>query len=616
MRLLCLSLFFAFFGACAAPTKRVAPPGWDTRSTIQLQVEQHLLATVQVRGEAVRFTLAERMAKHRVPGVSIAVFADYEIVWAAGYGVADVDTGDPVRDTTLFQAGSISKSVNALAVMLVAADGKLDLDAPINDALLSWKLPDNELTRASPVTLRRLLSHNAGTTVHGFPGYASGTAVPTLAQVLDGTPPANTPAVRVDVAPGSLVRYSGGGTTITQLALVDTLTASYPAILEQRVLAPLGMAHSTYEQSLPPQRLAQAAAGHHRDGGVVPGKRHVYPEMAAAGLWTTPSDLAKFFAEVALARAGRSRHVSRAIAEAMTTAIDSESGVGLGVFMFERNSAALFGHSGADEGFQANATASLADGYGVVVMFNSDNGYLIRPEIERTVFAAMGWPAADPPIVRVALTPARRNRLLGSFRRESGAPLSIIATATGMMLLRPFRDPVELVPVSADCLVRIDDGLRYTFTTSDTIEISEGGRKVASSLRLPPSTKSPLFDLANGSFDQAVIAWKDLLGRDPASPLASEEMHVEYGFELMSEDRVDGALVVMRATVEVFPDSAEAWAVLGLALAANGDDPAAIAAFERGLGRLDAYAKIPAEGKAAWRAEVESELAKARGRMK
>src|SRR5690606_32921046 len=134
----------------------------------------------------------------------------------------------------------------------------------------SWKLPDNELTRGSPVTLRRLLGHNAGTTLHGFPGYASGTPLPTLVQVLDGTPPANSQAIRVDIAPGSIVRYSGGGTTITQLALVDTLGAPYPAILKQLVLAPLGMGHSTYEQPLPPKRLAHAAAGHHQNGEPVP----------------------------------------------------------------------------------------------------------------------------------------------------------------------------------------------------------------------------------------------------------------------------------------------------------------------------------------------------------
>jgi len=373
-----------------------------------------------------------------------------------------------------------------------------------------------------------------------------------------------------------------------------------------------------YEQPLPAHRLVHAAAGHHPDGSVVPGKRHVYPEMAAASLWATPTDLARFFAEIALARANRSKHVSHAIAEAMTTAVDTDSGAGLGVFMWKRNGAALFGHGGADEGFQANATASLEGGYGIVVMANSGNGFRLFPELERTVFAAMGWPAADPPIVRVALDSVQRDRLLGSFRLENGVPFSITATPDGLALSRPFLDPLELVPVSADRLVRIDNGQRYTFTTSDALELSDAERKVGSALRLPASAKPPLFDLADGGFEEAVAAWQDLLRREPASPLATEELHVRYASELMSEGRVDGALVVLRAAVAVFPDSWDAVAVLAIALAANGDDVAAIASFERALGKLNANPQIPAALKAGWRTELQGELAKVRvrGRLK
>src|SRR6185369_10815280 len=159
-----------------------------------------------------------------------------------------------------------------------------------------------------------------GTTVHGFPGYPAGTPLPTLPQVLDGQPPANSPPVRVDLTPGARFRYSGGGITIMQQALIDRLGRPFPDILHDSVLAPLGMSHSTYEQPLPPARVASAAAGHDPEGNVIEGKRNVYPEMAAAGLWTTPTDLARFFLELQLARAGRSQHVSRDIAMKMTTA--------------------------------------------------------------------------------------------------------------------------------------------------------------------------------------------------------------------------------------------------------------------------------------------------------
>jgi CubicO group peptidase (beta-lactamase class C family) len=170
------------------------------------RVESGLLPSVLVKGEPRRWTLAAHMREYRIPAVSIAVINNYRVEWARAYGMADVSTAAPATVDTLFQAGSISKPVAAMAALLAVAHGSFALDAPINDALTTWKLPDNELTRAAPVTLRRLLSHTAGTTVHGFPGYAAGAPLPTLSQVLDGQPPANTPPVRVDLAPATKFR--------------------------------------------------------------------------------------------------------------------------------------------------------------------------------------------------------------------------------------------------------------------------------------------------------------------------------------------------------------------------------------------------------------------------
>lgn len=151
----------------------------------------------------------------------------------------EMGQSDVVTLDTLFQAGSISKPVTAMAALHFVEAGRWSLDDPINDRLVSWKLPVNDLQKDQPVTLRRLLSHNAGTTVHGFPGYAAGTPVPTVVQVLNGEPPANTAPVRVDLVPGSKVRYSGGGTTIVQLMMTDQLKKPFPEILAETVLRPL-----------------------------------------------------------------------------------------------------------------------------------------------------------------------------------------------------------------------------------------------------------------------------------------------------------------------------------------------------------------------------------------
>src|SRR5687768_14358359 len=256
-------------------------------------VEQGLLPAVLIKGDP-SWSIVDRMKFHKVPALSIAVIKDFKIEWARAYGVKDLESNEPATTETLFQAGSISKSVNAMVAMKKVEQGRISLDEDINSKLISWKLPDNEFTVKKKVTLRNLLSHTAGTTVHGFPGYAITEKVPTLQQVLDGATPANTAPVRVDLEPGTRFRYSGGGTTISQLAIIDIEKKPYPDVARETVLAPLGMSNSTYSQPLPTDWRKKAATGYRANGSEVKGKIHIYPEMAAAGLWTTPTDLAKF----------------------------------------------------------------------------------------------------------------------------------------------------------------------------------------------------------------------------------------------------------------------------------------------------------------------------------
>jgi CubicO group peptidase (beta-lactamase class C family) len=348
------------------------------------------------------------MELYKVPGLSIAVFDKHALVWAKAYGVKQAGSQDPVTPDTLFQAASISKPVTALAALYHAEARKWSLDANINDSLVSWKLPENEHTKTEKVTLRRLLSHSAGTTVHGFPGYAVTVPRPTVEQVLDGVKPANTAPVRVDIVPGTKTRYSGGGTTIVQLMLMNQLKKDFPQIMRETVLAPLGLKHSTYEQPLPPALASMAASGTRSNGASVEGQWHVYPEMGAAGLWTTPSDLARIAIEVSKARAGRSaRVVSHAMAKQVLT--KQSEGFGLG---FQLGDGDRFGHSGSNEGFQCNLVAFSGSGSGVAIMTNSDNGYLLMDRLIASVAAEYGWksyvPRPDEPFIQVDLYERRK----------------------------------------------------------------------------------------------------------------------------------------------------------------------------------------------------------------
>ena len=245
------------------------------------------------------FTLQEVMDKYHVPGLSIAVIRDFAIHWAKGYGIADVSTGGPVENDTLFQAASISKPVSAMAVLKAVEEGKFSLDDDINKILKSWQLPVDSFTADGPVTPRALLSHTSGTgDGFGFPGYHPSAPLPTTIQILDGQSPSNVGAVRMERAPLSGMKYSGGGVTIMELALVDAMGKPFPQILEEWVLGPIGMTESAYEQPLGPKRDAKAARAHDGDGKAMDAKWHVYPELEAAGLWTTSVDLAKLAIEV------------------------------------------------------------------------------------------------------------------------------------------------------------------------------------------------------------------------------------------------------------------------------------------------------------------------------
>lgn len=380
------------------------PRDFSTSATIQnkssvveriARVESGLLPAVILKDQSATMTLAERMRYYKVPGVSVAVINEGKIEWAKGYGVTEVDGSTPVTADTMFQAASISKPVAAMGMLALVEKGLLSLDEDVNSKLKSWKVPDNDFTKEQKVTLRRLASHSAGLTVHGFRGYAAGEAVPTTVQVLDGEKPANSAAVRVNVLPGSLWRYSGGGITVMQLLMTESTGKSFPALMQEVVLGKIGMKNSTYEQPLPADRILKAAMGHRANGEIVKGKFHTYPEMAAAGLWTTPTDLAKFAIEIQQSKAGKSNKVlSQAMIAQMLTKQSGDYGLGIG--LGGEGNKASFSHGGSNEGFKCNLFAYSETGQGAVIMTNGDSGSQLAAEILRGIAREYGWPDFKP----------------------------------------------------------------------------------------------------------------------------------------------------------------------------------------------------------------------------
>ena len=345
------------------------------------------------------------MKKRQIPGLSLAIIQDGKIAKATGYGTTEAGGKTPVTPSTLFQAGSISKSVAALGALYLVEKGKLSLDEDVNTRLTSWKVPENDFTRQRKVTLRLLLSHTAGLTVHGFPGYAIGEQIPSVVQVLNGEKPANTAPVRVDLLPGSRWRYSGGGFTVMQQLVVDVTRKPYPEFMKEVVLAPLGMESSSFEQPLSKNLARLTATGHDPDRTQVKGRWHVYPEMAAAGLWTTASDLARFAIGIQQSRAGKANPViSVSMTAQMLTNVNSNYGLGVGV---ESSGDKLrFSHGGRDAGFDAMYIAYAATGQGAAIMLNVNDNSRSVSRILQAIAREYHWP--DYPLPTVATRPAAK----------------------------------------------------------------------------------------------------------------------------------------------------------------------------------------------------------------
>ncbi len=455
--------------SCNPPAEYVE----ETHEANISNIENALQPMLQINGEEVpTFNIADRMRHYKVEAVSLAVVIDGQLAWARAYGTADRELSKAVNTETLFLAGSVSKPVAALGALQMAEQGVFGLDDNVNDHLTSWQVPDNEFTETEKVSIRRILNHTAGLTVWGFPGYDKGDTVPTTVQVLDGE--GNTDPIRVYKEPGESWGYSGGGYTIMQLMMRDKEGKEFAALMQERVLDPIGMTASTYANPLPEEFHAIAATGYRDNGDEVEGKWPIYPEMAAAGLWTTPSQLAKYIIAVNETHDGtRGDIISTDLASDMLTPGMNNHGLGPVI----SGDSLRWGHGGADEGFRTQLTSWFEGNHGIVIMVNSDNGAIMR-ELLRAIANEYGWPGIEPTVKEViSLSEEVGAELAGSWDLGEVGVVNVEYKDGQLITTADFIDtPMTFAAENDSLFFHLDGGMQMRFTrTSGELQMKVQG---------------------------------------------------------------------------------------------------------------------------------------------
>ncbi len=580
--------FLLLFGLCCF----VGGPASAQRPNPRIaEVENSLMPYVPVVGLK-GYNLTERMKFYRVPGVSIAVIHDYKIEWTKAYGLADTLTRRPVTTETLFSAGSISKLVAAVAALKLVDEGKMALDQPINNYLKSWKLAENDLTRKTPVTLRMLLSHRGGTSQSAYFGFTPDKKpLPSVVDILSGKPGTESRPVVVNSEPNKEFRYSGGGYLVAQQAMVDVTGQEIASFTEKAIFQKLGLTRTTFAQPLP-ERLAANAAWAYSGNAWFKGVPYVYPQQAAAGLYATPTDLARLLIDLQNSLRGKPGLLSPASVRAMVTPLARVSDgfyredIGAGAFLLQqaKNSAdrgVYFGHNGVNAGFLADAWGSVAGGNGVVIMLNDDGGASeLSKEIRRAVAKVYGWTDFLPqPLVTRALPDSLLDAYVGRYQRGADEVVSI--RRNGKWLIENVNNGGDIlcVPVAPDTIALTDYTAKAYFSRGasgkvDSLRLEWDQRPWS---RLSEGQYLPNELLRMGRVAEAVEGYRRLNLNE------SQLTYMAYEFINRRPANLPAAEGILGLAKEKFPASSMVYARYGELYEKRGQRAAAIDAYQTAL---------------------------------
>ena len=268
--------------------------------------------------------------------------------------------------------------------------GIFDIDNDISEYLIGYEVPTYDGNKHK-ITLRQLLSHHAGLNLHGFAGYQQGQRIPTVEQILRGAFPSNHLKLKMIKNPETGFQYSGGGYILAQKIVTDVCNREFNDVMNDLVLSPFSMMYSTFSQPLPIERINEIAFGYSPHSLQLHGGYCIMPELSAAGLWTTPSDLARFGIEFMKALKNESDALKKDTAELMVTEAYDNSPYGIGFRVIKGEKGLSFGHNGSNFGYLSNMEFFPDNGSGMVVMLNSSIGMDVGIEVSNAIKETYNW---------------------------------------------------------------------------------------------------------------------------------------------------------------------------------------------------------------------------------
>lgn len=555
------------------------------------QVENNLIPFVPVK-DFKGWNILDRMKYYGVPGVSIAVIKDYKIDWAKGYGFADTIQKIPVTTETMFSAGSISKFLMAITALKMVENGQMELDRPINNYLTSWKIAENEFTQKTPVTLRMLLSHSSGTSQSSYFGFTPNEPLPSIVEILSGAKIAGTRGVVVNSEPNKEFRYSGGGSMIAQMALMDVSKLSFANLTKEVLFDKLGMANSTFEQPVPLKYKKQSAWAY-SNASWFKGMPYVYPQQAAAGLYTTPTDLAKIFIDVQKSYLGKGKILGQSMTKQMLTPqkIVSDGAykenIGIGPFLIQRTdnknpNGVYFEFTGVNAGFLAYGIASVTGGNGVVIMLNSgDDVNGLGKEIRRAIAKVYNWNNFLPEEIEpMKLGDQALNKLSGRYRMGTDEVLYLRKENDYLVENINEGNNIYCFPISKDTIVFTDYNIKagFKFNQNGEVVLLQNVYQEKPMLKMRDDEFSPSEYLKMKNYVEAKKAY---------SAMKMNEYQITYlAYDLMNKKALDLEAVktILDIALDQHPNSSIVYSRLGDYYLKLKDKQNAIKNYTRAIG--------------------------------